>query len=67
MMTVRCGHHGCMAERGESRWSKLPERVLPQEWVEAKEAEPVPGSVLEADANKEQREALNLLERVGLG
>ncbi|WP_156051044.1 hypothetical protein [Allokutzneria albata] len=56
-----------MAERGESRWSKLPERVLPQEWVEAKEAEPVPGSVLEADANKEQREALNLLERVGLG
>ncbi|MCP3804082.1 hypothetical protein NLX83_32905 [Allokutzneria sp. A3M-2-11 16] len=54
-----------MAERGESKFSKLPGRVLPQEWVEAKDPEPVPQSVLDAEANREQREAINLIERVG--
>ncbi|MFB9905695.1 hypothetical protein [Allokutzneria oryzae] len=50
---------------GESKWAKLPERVLPSEWCNDKDTEPLPESLAKAEAEREGREARNLIERVG--
>lgn len=49
-----------------SKWEKLPERVLPEGWVEGVDTTTYDSSVA-ADADAEVREAREVLERGGWG
>lgn len=45
------------------KWKALPDPPKPEEWVAEKETNPVPGSVAEAEAEAEMREARHVIER----
>lgn len=45
------------------RWSALPERPEPAQWVAEKDTNPVPGAIEEAEGDRELREARHVIER----
>ncbi|MGW6448552.1 hypothetical protein [Lentzea sp. NPDC055074] len=45
------------------RWKALPDRPKPEEWVAEKDTNPLPGAIEEAEADRELREARQVLER----
>lgn len=47
-----------------AKWNNLPDRPKPEEWVAEKDTNPpLPGSLEEAEADREMREARHVLER----
>ncbi|MFI6098066.1 hypothetical protein ACIA8G_21110 [Lentzea sp. NPDC051213] len=48
------------------KWNVLPDPPKPEDWVAEKDTNPpLPGALAEAEADREVREARNVLERGG--
>lgn len=48
------------------RWNALPDRPKPEDWVAEKDTNPpLPGSLAEAEADREAREVRTVFERGG--
>lgn len=59
---ARRGHTGRMSDR----WNALPDRPKPEDWVAEKDTNPpLPGSLAEAEADREAREVRTVFERGG--
>jgi hypothetical protein len=50
-----------MSDDASAKWQNLPARIEPEDWVTEHDADPVPGSVTSADAERQFGDAVSFL------
>lgn len=50
-----------------ARWRTMPEPIRPEQWVAEHDTDPIPESLAEAEARREEQERTYLVTRLGGG
>ncbi|MFE7200282.1 hypothetical protein ACFU8R_08395 [Pseudonocardia alni] len=50
-----------------ARWRTMPEPIRPEQWVAEHDTDPIPESLAEAEARREEQERTYLVTRLGSG